>query len=275
MVPAPRPGATGRAPALPCSGWSACRAHWIGGAARPAQDGAPIDRSDVQVHGAVDDARRRRRRRARGRPRRRRAAGSGGPSRRPGRSRSPRRPCGRRRERSSGPAAAPVAGSSPISAVRRKLRARTRAVLGIDRDQVVDDRVVGGEQGADRARSPGAARASAAGVARPARSPAARRWRRPGRAAAGLRRRRSRPASREHLARVQLRPERRRLLQHRRAGARRPCDLHVDPLEARDCVCWTKLAAVSPRARATATAVPSDGWPANGISPLIIQMRWR
>ena len=35
------------------------------------------------------------------------------------------------------------------------------------------------------------------------------------------------------------------------------------------------LAVVSPRRAATATAVPSDGWPAIGSSPVIIHIRLR
>ena len=41
------------------------------------------------------------------------------------------------------------------------------------------------------------------------------------------------------------------------------------------CVCWRYSTSSSPRSRATATAVPSDGWPANGISSAGVQIRLR
>ena len=78
----------------------------------------------------------------------------------------------------------------------------------------------------------------------------------------------------EHVVGVELGPELRRLLEHRDARAQ-PVELDVDRLLARLRPLDVGARCVSPRARATATAVPSDGCPANGISPPIVKIRWR
>ena len=92
-------------------------------------------------------------------------------------------------------------------------------------------------------------------------------------AAAGRPRRASSPTIAEHLVGIELGPELRRLLEHRGARAQ-PVELDVDRLLARLGLLDVGGARLAAR-RATATAVPSDGWPANGISPPIMKIRCR
>ena len=78
----------------------------------------------------------------------------------------------------------------------------------------------------------------------------------------------------EDRGRIDLLAELGRLLEDRRiARGRRRGVTRTGWMPA--CVCWRYSTSSSPRSSATATAVPSDGWPANGISSAGVQIRLR